>query len=1533
MPISIKERLNPKSFSTLVGVAGTAISIGAPFGIPLTIAICSLIYLYNANPNRYNKIIRKFSDKHGGTKLGELIEIIREGDANKIKIKENLCTIKEDKELQHNIEKFSTADYSNKEEFENGLHELLCTETKNDAFRLYSELIVFNQENLKVILSEITGLGEKQKEILNEFNRRFDDLNENLERFKGEIVEEFRETELYKEGFEIITSDYFSKYGPNKNCWDKGFRLIDVWHNYDARREITDEVEKALEEKDVLVLGKSGFGKTTFLYRIIVDFVKNGYTILYKEKDTTLEHPESVAETIKKYSRDKNLLVVVDNVHLQNNINAFYIVDDLKRHENRSKIKFFFTAKEPDFTDFLREGKDFWIKNPELKKIVKTIKKEMENFNLDNLTLSEGELFVKKYFEVVKNKVVPDEVIKIGLPAHYKWSKEGDPLLFTIYLTNEKRGIRQDIDYKFDRYVKDIPEKDFMLLTCLLESTNLEVKTEYLEGILKLSEEDYVDIVDDLLEYTLIYTKDRTKFWTRHQRWAVEYLKCIYYEKEKKSRRYRLSEKVENLTSALFDLKDEVLAYKFVVGLSKLIVYNKELRGLLLPSLKVPGFLSKDTMAELYTFDVREVYYWIHEYDKAINACTKAIELNPGLAAAYLSRGAIYADKKEFDRAIEDFNKGVDLNPNLALAYNGRGTVYLEKEDFDKAIEDFNKEIELGSFFEAGAYCNRGIAYIDKGEFDKAIEDFNKAIDLAPEYAKAYSSRGSAYAEKGELDRAIEDYNEAIGLNPKLAYAYNNRGVTYRKKGELDKAIQDYDTAIELEPDDGVAYSNRGVAYEEKGEFDKSIDDCNKAIELNPQDAKAYNNRGNAYADKEELDKAIEDFNKAIELNPELADAYNNRGLTYKNKGEFDKAIEDCNKAIELDPSFADAYNNRGLVYKEKGDFDKAIEDYNRALELDPKDNGTYYNNRGIAYEGKGEFDTAIEDFNRALELNPKLVKAYNNRGVAYKGKGEFDTAIENYNKALELNPGYYDAYSNRGVAYHAKGDFDKVIENYKEAIKLNPKLADAYYNRGNAYSDRGEYDKAIEDFTKAIELRPDYAEAYYNRGNGYFKKGDFNRAIENYDKAIELKPDLAFVYSNRANVYFEKEDYDRAIQDFSKVIELKPDNARAYSGRGNAYACKNELDKAIEDYNKAIELKPDHIEGLYSIQMILYGIKGDIGKAIEKYTKAKELNPEVDIYGSNETFEKAIQNLRSIGSFGFEWFIKTQRAISTELKPDDMAMEHYKRGYTYWIKQEFDKAIDEFDRVIELKPNFGMAYFIQGQIYLKKEEFDKAIDDYNKVIELNPNDATAYHDRGLAYKRKGEYDKAIQDFNKAIDINPKIARLVYHNLGLVYVNKEEFDKAIEYITKTIEIKPDYAEAYYTRGECYRQRNDFIKCANDFFISAFLLFMQKRGNEALKLIKATYDLKDIIDSPVCFECGAVLVAFAEVIGFDPKCAEEHAKRIEDIQKHREEISKSARIVLDYLVSGEVQEEIEVKDVRDDVFKSLLVGLQNRDKIG
>ena len=61
------------------------------------------------------------------------------------------------------------------------------------------------------------------------------------------------------------------------------------------------------------------------------------------------------------------------------------------------------------------------------------------------------------------------------------------------------------------------------------------------------------------------------------------------------------------------------------------------------------------------------------DYDLAIEAFTKAIELNPNLAMAYSNRGGAYRDKGDYGRAIEDCTTAIELNPNLAMAYSNRG--------------------------------------------------------------------------------------------------------------------------------------------------------------------------------------------------------------------------------------------------------------------------------------------------------------------------------------------------------------------------------------------------------------------------------------------------------------------------------------------------------------------------------------------------------------------------------------------------------------------------------------------------------------------------------------------------------------------------------------------------------------------------------------------------------------------------------------------------------------------------------------------
>jgi tetratricopeptide (TPR) repeat protein len=67
-------------------------------------------------------------------------------------------------------------------------------------------------------------------------------------------------------------------------------------------------------------------------------------------------------------------------------------------------------------------------------------------------------------------------------------------------------------------------------------------------------------------------------------------------------------------------------------------------------------------------------------------------------------------------------------------------------------------------------------------------------------------------------------------------------------------------------------------------------------------------------------------------------------------------------------------------------------------------------------------------------------------------------------------------------------------------------------------------------------------------------------------------------------------------------------------------------------------------------------------------------------------------------------------------------------------------------------------AFNNRGVAYKAKGDYERAIADFSKAIEIDPNYVTAYTNRALTYKDKGEYQLAIADFSKAIELDPKNA-------------------------------------------------------------------------------------------------------------------------------------------------------------------------------
>jgi tetratricopeptide (TPR) repeat protein len=88
-------------------------------------------------------------------------------------------------------------------------------------------------------------------------------------------------------------------------------------------------------------------------------------------------------------------------------------------------------------------------------------------------------------------------------------------------------------------------------------------------------------------------------------------------------------------------------------------------------------------------------------------------------------------------------------------------------------------------------------------------------------------------------------------------------------------------------------------------------------------------------------------------------------------------------------------------------------------------------------------------------------------------------------------------------------------------------------------------------------------------------------------------------------------------------------------------------------------------------------------------------------------------------------------------------------QGISWYEKEKFDLAIEDFTRAIELDRGYRNTYNNRGNAWYKKEEFDLAIKDYTRAIELDRGCKEAYHNRMLVYRKKGEDYLATKDYIK----------------------------------------------------------------------------------------------------------------------------------------------------------------------------------------
>lgn len=130
-----------------------------------------------------------------------------------------------------------------------------------------------------------------------------------------------------------------------------------------------------------------------------------------------------------------------------------------------------------------------------------------------------------------------------------------------------------------------------------------------------------------------------------------------------------------------------------------------------------------------------------------------------------LEQGNNFYFQKDFQNAIQAYSRAINLNPNFAEAYNNRGNSYFQLQNYSQAQQDLQTAANFNKF-DARIHNNLGSAYLLQNQYDAAINEYSQAINLNPNLFTAYYNRALAYCYAEKFQAALPDAQRAMQLNP-----------------------------------------------------------------------------------------------------------------------------------------------------------------------------------------------------------------------------------------------------------------------------------------------------------------------------------------------------------------------------------------------------------------------------------------------------------------------------------------------------------------------------------------------------------------------------------------------------------------------------------------------------------------------------------------------------------------------------------------------------------------------------------------------
>lgn len=149
------------------------------------------------------------------------------------------------------------------------------------------------------------------------------------------------------------------------------------------------------------------------------------------------------------------------------------------------------------------------------------------------------------------------------------------------------------------------------------------------------------------------------------------------------------------------------------------------------------------------------------------------------------------------------------------------------------------------------------------------------------------------------------------------------------------------------------------------------------------------------------------------------------------------------------------------------------------------------------------------------------------------------------------------------------------------------------------------------------------------------------------------------------------------------------------------------------------------------------------------------------------------------------DWKKQVQQAAG-DPAANRKASEFFEAGFSKLETGDFEAAIEEFSKVVEVQPEFLDAYLFRGVACFNLSQYERAISDWDRIVQKDPEHHVAYFNRSAARMQLEQTDLALADIDQAIQLEPTNPRC-YIQRAVIQLFRVAYDSALEDAARAIE--------------------------------------------------------------------------------------------------------------------------------------------------